>query len=186
MVDDQRVSRQHPDDRGRLSPPGRRTARTVRLKLSGTLCLAAAVPLIRWLHSLSRGAGNAGLRCLSAGDLPFGSGEPVPTPSTLRREAVRSRGRRLVAEAIRPKPVAGVPLSFRIGTSPSGRRAPPILRVPSHPRTARNRLRDSGQVIFRSLPSRLPCRFRRHPVARPSRGRTLGRSVGLSSLTPQG
>lgn len=159
--------------------------RTVRLKLSGTLCLAAAVPLIRWLHSLSRGAGNAGLRRLSAGGLPFGSGEPVPTPSTLLGEAVRSRGRRLVAEATRPKPVAGVPLSFRIRTSPSGRRAPPILRVPSRPRTVRNRLRDFGQVVFRSLPFRLPCRFRRHPVARSSRGRTLHRSVGLSSLTPQ-
>ena len=163
----------------------RRTARTVRLKLSGTLCLAAAVPLIRWLHSLSRGAGNAGLRRLSAGGLPFGSGEPVPTPSTLRGEAVRSRDRRLVAEATRPKPVAGVPLSFRIGTSPSGRRAPPILRVPSRPRTARKRLRDFGQVVFRSLPFRLPCRFRRHPVTRPSRRRTLCRSVELSSLTLQ-
>ena len=182
---------QHPDDRSRLGPPGFPCAGQTEqrelsgLKLSGGARLAAVDPLIRWpTLPVPGGRGMpASVACqLEAFRLVPATGSNVHSPE--ERPSARAAGA-LLPKQRRPGPVVSVPLSIQVGTSPSGHRAPPILRVPSRPRTVRNRLRDSGQVVFRSRPFRLPCRFRRHPVARPSRGRSLGRSVGLSSLTPQ-
>ena len=189
LVDDQRVSRQRPASRSCLGPPGfpcgSDEQRTVRLKLSGTLAFRQPFPG-------------------SCGHIPCPEGWGMPASCACQLEAFRSvpfdrfRHRPLSGERAtartdapmlprqrRPKPVVGVPLSIRIRTSPSGRRAPPILRVPFRPRTARCRLRDPGQVVFRSHPFGLPLGINAIQLPEPP-GRTLCRSVGLSLLTPQG
>lgn len=189
LVDDQRVSRQRPASRSCLGPPGfpcgSDEQRTVRLKLSGTLALWQPFPG-------------------SCGHIPCPEGWGMPASCACQLEAFRSvpfdrfRHRPLSGERAtartdapvlprqrRPKPVVGVPLSIRIRTSPSGRLAPPILRVPFRPRTARCRLRDPGQVVFRSHPFGLPLGINAIQLPEPLR-RPLCRSVGLSLLTPQG
>ena len=152
--------------------------------------------------SSCRGRLPCGSRSLDpAATFPYPEGWGMPASCACQLEAFRSvpfdrfRHRPLSGERAtartdapvlpkqrRPKSVVGVPLSIRIRTSPSGRRAPPILRVPFRPRSARCRLRDPGQVVFQSHPFGLPLGINAIRLPEPPR-RTRCRSFGLSSLT---
>ena len=189
LVDDQRLSLQRPASRSCLGPLGFPCGSDEQFALSASSCrgrFAFRQPFPRpfgHIPNLKR------LRMPTSCAFRLEVFRMVLADQIQHRPSPKSASTRVVASMLprqrRPRPVAGVPLSFRIGTSPSGHQAPPILRVPSRRRTARSRSRFFGQVAFRSRALWFPFGPNNIRRADPP-GRFHCRGIGLSLLTPQG
>lgn len=162
LVDDQRLSLQHPDSRNCLGPLGFPRESDEQLALFASSCrgrFAFRQPFpgpFGNIPSLER------LRMPTSCALRLEVFRMVLENQIQRRPSPKSASTHVEASMLPkqrwPKPVGGVPLSFRIGTSPAGHQAPPILRVPTRQRTARSHFRFFGQVPFGHVLSGFPLR----------------------------
>ena len=148
LVDDQRLSLQHPASRSCLGPLGFPGESDEQFALSASSCWGR----FAFRQPFPRPFGN----------IPSLERLRMPTSRAFRLEIFRmalenqiqhlpspkSAFTRAMAAMLPrqrwPKPVGEMPLAFRIGTSPVEHQAPPILRVPSRRRTARSRFRSFG------------------------------------------
>lgn len=141
-----------------VSRAGRPNNRGCPAQAAGGARLAAVDPWTLWPHPTLRRGQDAGLQS-PVSRRPFADGQQADgRVLTSFRKGGPSQGRTLAAKAA-PAEAGGERASSDSGWDES-RRAP----GPTHSQGAftseddvRNRFRNSGQVVFRSRPSRLPC-----------------------------